>query len=122
MRLLLWLVALLLVAGLAAVLYLLFRPRPLPAGAVSGELGNIVSLALNVALFFIAIFSLLVAMAAYQSAEVSGSKQQETLDASRKALEATVDIARQQQTALESVVGLSQKQHAALDQSLKLAE
>lgn len=108
MRLFLWLVAFFLAVLLIGVLYLLFRSKLLPNIAFSNETFNIVSLAVNVALFVITIFTLLVAMAAYYSAEQSGKQQQQTLGASRQAL--------------ESVVGVALKQQELLDENLKIAK
>lgn len=100
MRTILWATALLLLLSGTALVYFLARGkllRPALLGEGSFGLGNIVgivSLALNVLLFFIAIFSLYVAVVTYTGAEKSGHEQQVTLDASRKALEETSGILR----------------------------
>jgi len=108
MRLFLWVVAFFLSVLLIGVLYLLFRSKLLPNVAFSNETFNIISLAVNVALFVITMFTLFVAMAAYYSAEQSGKQQQAALDASR--------------AALEKVVGTASRQQELLDENLKVAK
>jgi hypothetical protein len=95
LRTVLWSTTFLLLGSGGALAYFLMRGkllRPAPLGETSlglGDLVGIVSLALSVLLFFVAIFSLYVAVVTYVSAEKSGREQQVTLEASRKALEET---------------------------------
>jgi hypothetical protein len=98
LRTVLWVTALLLLSSGVALVYFLLRAkllRPPPLGEQSLGLPDavgIVSLALSVLLFFIAIFSLYVAVVTYVGAEKSSHEQQVTLEASRKALEETSGI------------------------------
>jgi hypothetical protein len=98
LRTILWVTALLLLgSGVALVYFLLgakwFRPAPLGEQSLNlADTVGIVSLALSVLLFFIAIFSLYVAVVTYVGAEKSGHEQQTTLEKSRKALEETSGI------------------------------
>jgi hypothetical protein len=98
LRAILWLTALLLLLSGAALAYFLLRGKLLRLALLGeaslglGDVVGIVSLALNVLLFFIAMFSLYVAVVTYVGAEKSGHDQQVTLDASRKALEQTSGI------------------------------
>jgi hypothetical protein len=85
-----------------------FSAKSAPRFAISNENVNLVALALNIVLFVIAIVSLIVALAAYQSAEQSGREQQQILVSSRQAL--------------ESVVGVAVKQQGLLDRSLQVSE
>jgi hypothetical protein len=97
LRNVLWVTALLLLFSGTALAYFLvrgrlLRPAPLGDASLGLDIVGIVSLALNVLLFLIAIFSLYVAVVTYVGAEKSGHEQQVTLDASRKALEETSGI------------------------------
>jgi len=98
MRTLAWIVAVLLLLGGAAIVYFLLKGRvALPSfwtqGALSlSDIIGGVSLLVNLVLLFISILALVIALAAYQGSEKSGREQQTTLEASRKALQDTVDI------------------------------
>jgi hypothetical protein len=77
------------------------------------------SLALNVALFLLSIMALGIALKSYRSAEASGAaqfeqmkQQQQALDSSRQALEASLSTFKQQQKILDQLSKTAQNQLA----------
>ena len=88
--------------GFAATYYLLSRADPKAlASAASADLIALSSLVVNVFLFIISIVSLYIALAAFNYARAAGADQQQSLDASRSALDAVVSTAGKQQQLLD---------------------
>ena len=101
----LWTIAsILTLSGLAVFAYLLWKIAPVTVG--SFDLGNLT----NMATLVIAIFSLYVAVAAYQKSVTDSEEQQKSLDASRSQLQAVVDAATKQQEILSQNLETSKAQ------------
>lgn len=112
MRAALWVTAFLLFAiSLAIVSYLLKdKVRVL----FPGELNF--SDVVNIALFVVAIFALFIALASYSHSIETAKQQRETLEASRKALEAVVSMANKQQALLEKNLQTSEAQLSVIQE------
>jgi hypothetical protein len=78
------------------------------------DLTNVASLFVNVVVLILAVVSLKIALSSYHDAQEGGKKQQDTLDASRTALEASVVIANKQQELLKKSLEASQSQFSLI--------
>jgi hypothetical protein len=131
-----WWLTLLVLAGVAAMLFVIFRyHRFAIAHPQFNEYLNISGFALNVVLFALSLLSLFVAVKTYRDAVKSGveqtaalKRQQESLDAARSALDASASTAKQQAKLLEGAISLSadqldaaRREYGVLDESLSTA-
>jgi hypothetical protein len=115
MRVLLWLIAALLFLGSAAIAYFLLKGKTTSIAAPKPNLSDLV----NVAIFFVAVVSLWVAVATDVDASATAKEQQKILDASRMALESVVLTAQGQQTLLEQNLETSKTQLALVQEQWK---
>lgn len=110
----LWTIAsILTLSGLAVFVYLLWNKIPITGGSFA--LGDLT----NMATLVIAIFSLYVAVAAYQKSVKDSEEQQKSLDDSRKQLQAVVDAASKQQEILTKNLETSKAQLNLLEEQWK---
>lgn len=101
---------------LAIFAYLLWRKTKNKVGSFGiGDLTNIATLV-------VAIFSLYVAVAAYQKSVKDSEEQQKSLDASREQLQAVVDAATKQQEILSRNLETSKAQQELLSKSLEISK
>lgn len=113
----LWTLALILtLSGLALFAYLLWQRTSIDTGSFS------LSDLTNIATLVIAIFSLYVAVAAYQQSVKDGKEQQENIDASRRQLQAVVDAATKQQELLKQNLETSKSQQQILTTNLETSK
>lgn len=113
----LWTIAsILTLSGLAVFAYLLWKKAPITAG--SFDLGDLT----NMTTLVIAMFSLYVAVAAYQKSVKDSEEQQKSLDASRAQLQAVVDAATTQQEILKTNLETSKAQQELLSKSLEISK
>lgn len=115
MRLFLWLVAVLLLLASFAIILFLLKGKPSSFALPKLGLSDLV----NVALFLVAVVSLFIAVATYVDARDSARQQQESLDASRRALDSVVQQFTQQQALMEKHLEMSQTQLAVVQEQWK---
>ncbi len=104
----------------------LYRHHQAPEGLSLGDYSNIAATVLNVVLIVLAVVSLHIAVNSYRDAKDSGQRQetalaaqQRTLDASRSALDHSVETAIQQQGLLEQAVQAARSQLQILEAEWK---
>ncbi|MEK7791672.1 MAG: hypothetical protein AAB306_00820 [Pseudomonadota bacterium] len=101
---------------LAIFAYLLWRKTQNKVGSFGiGDLTNIATLV-------VAVFSLYVAVAAYQKSVKDSEEQQKSLDASREQLQAVVDAATKQQEILSRNLETSKAQQELLSKNLEISK
>ncbi len=101
---------------LAVFAYLLWRKTQNKVGSFGiGDLTNMATLV-------VAIFSLFVAVAAYQKSVEDNEEQQKSLDASREQLQAVVDAATKQQEILSRNLETSKAQQELLSKNLEISK
>jgi len=100
----------------AVFAYLVWRKTQNKVGSFGiGDLTNIATLV-------VALFSLYVAVAAYQKSVKDSEEQQKSLDASREQLQAVVDAATKQQEILSRNLETSKAQQELLSKSLEISK
>lgn len=110
------LASILILSGLALLAYQYWEKTPIKLGSL--DLGDLT----NISTLLVAIFSLIVANAAYQKSIKDSEEQQKSLDASRVQLQAVIDAAAKQQETLRQNLETSKAQQVLLSKSLETSK